>query len=161
MAEGGRLPIDVDALKTVFYKVGTDGIPDPNSIQACTGVISAMLLEAKKGVLKDSPIYQLLDYYPQPQLDHEKADIFRDQVKYSREVKEKLADARNKKVGPIEALKDVEQELGEYLLKPAELRDTRSEGKVSSTASTIENQHQLEQLGGIGNPPKIGLCAQF
>jgi len=113
MAEGGRLPIDVDALKTVFYKVGTDGMPDPNSIQACTGIISAMLLEAKKGVLKDSPIYQLLDYYPQPQLDHEKADIFRDQVKYSREVKEKLADARNKKVGPIEALKDVEQELGD------------------------------------------------
>ena len=113
MAEGGRLPIDVDALKTVFYKTGSDGLPVAESIPASLGVISAMLLEAKSGILKDSPIYQLLDYYPQPKLDHEKADIFRDQVKYSREIKGKLADARNKQVGPVEALKQVEQELGD------------------------------------------------
>ena len=113
MAEGGRLPIDVDALKTVFYKTGSDGLPVTDSTAACSGVISAMLMEAKSGVFKDSPIYQLIDYYPQPQLDHEKADIFRDQVKYSREVKEKLADARSRKVGPIDALKQVEADLGE------------------------------------------------
>jgi hypothetical protein len=113
MAEGGRLPIDVDALKTVFYKTGSDGSPVTDSIPACSGVISAMLMQAKSGVLKDSPIYQLIDYYPQPQLDHEKADIFRDQVKYSREVKEKLADARSSKVEPIDALKHVEADLGD------------------------------------------------
>jgi MAP3K TRAFs-binding domain len=113
MADGGRLPIDVDALKTVFYKIGADGLPDAESIQAASGVISAMLVSAKTGIVKDSPIYQLLDYYSPPRLDHEKADIFRDQVKYSREMKEKLADARSCKEGALEALKDVEAELGD------------------------------------------------
>ncbi len=113
MAEGGRLPIDVDALKTVFYQIGADGSPDADSINATVGAISTMLLSAKSGVVNDSPIYQLLDYYPVPQLNHEKADIFRDQVKYSREMKEKLADARSSKAGAIEALKHVEAELGD------------------------------------------------
>jgi tetratricopeptide (TPR) repeat protein len=68
-----------------------------------------MLREARGGDIKDSPIYQLIDYYPQPQLDHEKADIFRNRVKYSREVKDKLAEARQQNV---EALGAIEEQLG-------------------------------------------------
>ncbi len=113
MAEGGRLPIDVDALKTVFYKIGADGLPAPDSLKASAEIITSMLREAKSGVLKDSPIYQLIDYYPQPQLDHEKADIFRDQVKYSRRLKDELLAARTKKDGALEALQAIEGKLGD------------------------------------------------
>jgi tetratricopeptide (TPR) repeat protein len=113
MAEGGRLPIDVDALKTVFYKVGEDGLPVADAVSGSTQTIARMLSEARTGVLKDSPIYQLIDYYPQPQLDHEKADIFRDQVKYSRQIKDKLLVARTQKEGAEDALKQIEQQLGD------------------------------------------------
>src|SRR5664280_708640 len=109
MAEGGRLPIDVDALKTVFYQIGSNGAPSPDKLETTRNVIAGMLREAKSSSLKDSPIYQLIDYYPQPQLDHEKADIFRNRVKYSREVKDKLAEARQQSV---EALASVEEHLG-------------------------------------------------
>ena len=109
MAEGGRLPIDVDALKTVFYEIGSDGLPTPDGLEATRNVITGMLREAKSGGIKDSPIYQLIDYYPQPQLDHEKADIFRSRVKYSREMKDKLAEAR--KAG-VDALVSIEDQLG-------------------------------------------------
>ncbi len=113
MAEGGRLPIDVDALKTVFYKIGPDGLPSAEFVQTTSNTISRMLREAKTGGLKDSPIYQLIDYYPQPQLDHEKADIFRDQVRYSRQMKDKLLNARTQGEGAVEALKTIEQQLGD------------------------------------------------
>lgn len=109
MAEGGRLPIDVDALKTVFYQIGSDGMPAPDKLESTRTVITGMLREAKNGNTKDSPIYQLIDYYPQPQLDREKADIFRSQVKYSREMKDKLAEARQEGVN---ALVDIEGHLG-------------------------------------------------
>jgi tetratricopeptide (TPR) repeat protein len=109
MAEGGRLPIDVDALKTVFYQIGSDGAPAPDKLETTRNVIGGMLREARSGGIKDSPIYQLIDYYPQPQLDHEKADIFRTRVKYSQEVKDRLAEARQQNV---EALVTIEEELG-------------------------------------------------
>jgi MAP3K TRAFs-binding domain len=112
MAEGGRLPIDVDALKTIFYKLGPDGIPAPQSIDVTCRAVSSMLREAKSGTLKDSPIYQLIDYYPQPQLDREKADLFRTQVQYSRQMKDELArmTAQN---GAVDALKAMQEQLGD------------------------------------------------
>jgi MAP3K TRAFs-binding domain len=113
MAEGGRLPIDVDSLKTVFYKIGSDGLPAPEALDKSREVITALLRASKTGALKDSPIYQLVDYYPQPHLDHEKADIFRNQVKYSHEMKDKLLSARSQKDGAVEALKTIEQQLGD------------------------------------------------
>jgi len=113
MAEGNRLPIDVDSLKTVFYKIGSDGLPAPEELEKSRETIAAMLRASKSGTLKDSPIYQLIDYYPQPRLDHEKADIFRDRVKYSHEMKDQLLSARSQKNGAVEALKTIEQHLGD------------------------------------------------
>ena len=105
MAEGGRLPIDVDALKTVFYKVGADSLPA--AIDAPRKAIASMLKAARGGIIKDSPIYQLIDYFPPPQLDQNKADIFREQVNYSRQFKDKLRSAKD-----TSSLHQVEQDLG-------------------------------------------------
>jgi hypothetical protein len=53
------------------------------------------LIEAKEAIT-DSPLYQLVDGYPD--LDHTRTDIFRDQVAYSAEMKKKLAEARKEGV---------------------------------------------------------------
>ena len=94
IAEGSRLPFDVQMLRTISYKLSTDGIPDPQAAPATSAAIGAFLKEARKGA-KDSPIFQLIDGLPVPNVEHLKTDIFREQVEYSVQVKEKLAAARN------------------------------------------------------------------
>ncbi len=54
----------------------------------------------------DSPIYQLVEDYPN--VSHEKTDVFREQVRYSAERKEKLAVARSQ---GIDAVRATEKEL--------------------------------------------------
>jgi tetratricopeptide (TPR) repeat protein len=68
--------------------------------------ITAFLNESKKQA-KDSPIFQLLDGLQQPTIAHEKTDVFREQVKYSSEAKEKLALARKQ---GVDAVREVEHE---------------------------------------------------
>ena len=62
--------------------------------------------EARKAVT-DSPIFQLVDGFPE--IDHTKTDVFRDRVRYSAKIKERLARARK---DGAEALRAVEKELG-------------------------------------------------
>jgi hypothetical protein len=57
----------------------------------------------------DSPVFQLVEGLPTPQIDHAKTDVFRDQVRYSTKVKERLAAARRKDGAAVRA---VEEELG-------------------------------------------------
>ncbi len=86
IAEGSRLPFDVQMLRTIPYKLGGDGIPDPARVPAVRNAIAQFLLEARKGAL-DSPIFQLLAGLPQPNIEHLKTDVFRTQVDYSESVK--------------------------------------------------------------------------
>jgi hypothetical protein len=109
MAAANRLPFDVQMLRTVPYHLGADGTPDPVKIQEAIAAIAAMLVEARNAV-KDSPIFQLLDYIQAPDLAHEKTDLFREQVTYSNGTKNKLAAARSKKTA--RAIRAVEQKLG-------------------------------------------------
>jgi len=46
------------------------------------------LREAREG-LRDSPIFELLDGLPEPSIEHLRTEVFREQVKYSVEMKEK------------------------------------------------------------------------
>jgi hypothetical protein len=108
LAAGNRLPFDVQMLRTVPYTLATDGGPDGEKMIETRKTITAFLNEAKKES-KDSPLYQLLDGFKEPTLPHEKTDVFREQVRYSIEAKEKLAIARKK---DVEAVREVEKELG-------------------------------------------------
>jgi hypothetical protein len=108
--EGERLPIDVHALRTMHYGVDDSGVPDPARLPGAKEQLAGLLKAARSGA-KDSPIYQLLDYFPAPLLDHQRTDIFRDRVAYSAEVKAKLEDARQTGVDSIRA---VETELGDF-----------------------------------------------
>jgi tetratricopeptide (TPR) repeat protein len=108
IAATNRLPFDVQMLRTVPYHLA-DGAPDPAKLQDTKASIAAMLVEARNGA-KDSPIFQLLDYVQEPQLSHEKTDVFREQVAYSNEKKDELAAARATKTA--DAVRAVEQKLG-------------------------------------------------
>jgi MAP3K TRAFs-binding domain len=66
-------------------------------------------LQATRAATTDSPVFQLIDDLPTPQIDRLKTDVFRDQAAYSVEVKKRMATARAE--GP-DALRAVERDLG-------------------------------------------------
>ena len=106
-AEGSRLPFDVALLRALPYRLNADGTPA--NVDSDKAALKARLIEAKRMAAEapttDSPIYQLVDGYPD--IDHTKTDVFRDQVRYSAEMKTRLAQARKE---GVQALRDLEKE---------------------------------------------------
>jgi hypothetical protein len=104
-AEGGtQLPFDVAPLRAIPYRLTPGGTPDgPETTQ---GLISRRLQEARNESA-DSPIFQLVEGFPD--IQHLKTDVFRDRVRYTAGVKERLATARRQ---GQEAVQAVEQGLG-------------------------------------------------
>ncbi len=104
-AEGsGQLPFDVGPLRAIPYKLGPDG--KPSHVAADLAVI-AERLKAARTLPTDSPVFQLLDGFPD--IQRLKTDVFRDRVQYSARLKEQLAAARSQ---GAEAVRAVEQQLG-------------------------------------------------
>ncbi|MCI0417788.1 MAG: DUF4071 domain-containing protein [Acidobacteria bacterium] len=105
-SERGRLPFDVASLRAIPYRLTPEGGPD--NVVAARRVLRERLEETRRilkdGTLTDSPIYQLVEGYPE--IDHTKTDIFRERVRYSMENRQKLAAAR--KLG-IEAVRELEK----------------------------------------------------
>jgi tetratricopeptide (TPR) repeat protein len=105
-AEGGaQLPFDVALLRALPYRLDAGG--RPAAVEADREELTQKLREARGGAV-DSPVYQLVDDFPQ--IDHTKTDVFRDQVAYCERIKEALAEARRTKT--VEAVKAVEAGLG-------------------------------------------------
>jgi len=105
-AEGStQLPFDVAPLRAMPYRLSPDGKPlDLNVVKPD---LVKRLNEAKTA-RTDSPIFQLVEGFPE--VDHTKTDVFRDRVRYSAQMKEKLEAARKEGLKTIQA---VEKELGE------------------------------------------------
>ncbi len=104
-AEGrGRLPFDVAPLRALPYGLDPDGKP---SRAAADREAIAERLRAARSVQIDSPVFQLVEGFPD--IQRLKTDVFRDRVQYSARVKERLAAAR--KAGAA-AVRAIEQELG-------------------------------------------------
>jgi tetratricopeptide (TPR) repeat protein len=109
---GSQLPFDVAPLRAMPYTLAPDGTPA--DLKATREALAKRLLAAreaagKKPEKKDSPVYELVENYPD--VDHTKTDEFRDRVEYSAEQKKKLAAARRQ--GP-EALRAAEKEMGDF-----------------------------------------------
>jgi hypothetical protein len=103
-SEGTRLPFDVAPLRSLPYRLGPDG--KPSAAGEDRARLAQMLVAAKSGAI-DSPIFQLVEGFPD--IAHMKTDVFRDRVEYSAATKEKLRAARGQSV---EAIAAVERELG-------------------------------------------------
>jgi hypothetical protein len=104
-AQGGRLAFDVAPLRAVPYRLAPTG--QPTDVASARDVLADRLIEAQGTT--DSPVFQLVEGLPTPQLDHAKTDVFRERVRYSAEIKERLAEAREH--GPA-AVRAVEDDLG-------------------------------------------------
>jgi len=110
-ADSGRLPFDVAPLRAMPYKLDAGG--KLREAESAKNALVDRLRAAHDSVISDpqgatdSPLYQLVEDYPE--IDHTKTDVFRDRVRYSSDMKQKLATAR--KAG-VEALRAIENELG-------------------------------------------------
>lgn len=109
---GSQLPFDVSPLRALPYTLTSEG--GPADAPAMKSVLVERLQGAQEAAAKDpvadSPLYTLVDGYPN-EIDHARTDVFRDQVRYAEEQKQKLAAARKDKTG--QALRDVEASLGD------------------------------------------------
>jgi MAP3K TRAFs-binding domain len=101
-AHGGRLAFDVASLRAVPYRLAPDG--RPTDVESARSVLTDRLIQAQGAT--DSPVFQLVEGLPTPQLDHTKTDVFRERVRYSAEVKERLAEARTKGATAVHAVED-------------------------------------------------------
>ncbi len=91
-AEGwGQLPFDVCLLRAMPYNLGTDG--KPINVTETSVRLTKRLKEAK-GATIDSPLFQLLEGFPTPDIARLKTDVFRERVQYADEMKAKLKKAR-------------------------------------------------------------------
>jgi tetratricopeptide (TPR) repeat protein len=105
----GQLPFDVAPLRGLPYQLGKDG--KPSDVKGDKAALAKRLREAREGHT-DSPLYQLLDDYPD--VAHEKTDVFRKQVEAAAGNRKKLAEARKNKdlAEATEALRGIEKSLG-------------------------------------------------
>jgi len=104
-AEGGRLPFDVAPLRTFPYKLTSSGVPD--NVEATLAGIAARLHEARNSSI-DSPVFQLVDGVQPLDISRIRADVFRDRMQYSVDVKGRLASARAQ---GLDAIRAMEKEL--------------------------------------------------
>lgn len=91
-AEGtGQLPFDVAPLRAMPYQLGADGC-----LLSITDTQNQLTekLKASRCAHTDSPIYQLVEGFPD--IQRLKTDVFRDRVDYSQRMKQQLALARKK-----------------------------------------------------------------
>lgn len=100
VAEGaGPLPFDVGPLRGMPYKLGADGKPS-NAAEASAAL--ARRLQAARQQTPDSPVFQLVDGFPD--IQHLKTDVFRERVDYSKRLKDRLAIARQKGCSELRAI---------------------------------------------------------
>lgn len=107
----GRLPFDVTSFRPITYDLDEEGLPRHSEF------IKSRLVErlhyVKENMLVDSPMFQLLEGYPD--INHINTDVFREQLRYhvqsSAIIKKQIADAR--KQGK-EALISLEKGLNFY-----------------------------------------------
>jgi hypothetical protein len=101
-----RLPFDVAPIRAMPYDVSKRGLP--LKIEDTRKALAELLRDARHEKT-DSPVFQLVEDLPIPQIAHTKTDVFRDQVTYSANRKQQLAEARKK---GMYAVRDVERDLG-------------------------------------------------
>ncbi|GLS17018.1 hypothetical protein GCM10007874_00330 [Labrys miyagiensis] len=108
MADNVRLPFDVAMLRTLPYRLGSDGVPSHG--EEDSERLAALLRECRKARAKDSPLFQLLDGITPLSVPSDKTDVFREQVGYSKRMKAELARARK---SGRDAINEVRKALGE------------------------------------------------
>jgi hypothetical protein len=103
-ADGTRLPFDLAPMRALSYRLDPDG--KPAAPQADRDKLAQLLDAAQAGAV-DSPVYQLVEGFPD--IQHIETDVFRQRVEYSATLKDELMGARKQ---GVEAIRAVEQRIG-------------------------------------------------
>jgi tetratricopeptide (TPR) repeat protein len=144
-AEGGRLPFDVAQLRAIPYRLSADGKVD--DVKTAQAALTARLVAAWKAAadvpLKDSPLFELLEDYPG--LAHTKTDVFRDRVRYSEEMKAKIAAARHQGLAALQA--------AEASLRPIENADTAVVIDLFLSYRDVEGWEAMVNLSAVMSRP--------
>src|SRR4030095_14861365 len=106
-AEGARQPLDVQDLPVIQYKLDGPRLAAEH-IDDAKAVVVKVLREARTRS-KQKPIFEILDYIPEPIVDHTRTDVFRERIDYSQSLKSRLAEAR--RIG-VDAVRASERDLG-------------------------------------------------
>src|SRR5438132_2045874 len=105
-AEGGRLPFDLSMNRALPYRLSRGG--KPVDVEQGRETLRSHLVAARESST-DSPVYQLVDDFPPPDIERLKTDVFRDRARYSAQAKERLRAARTR---GAEAVRAIHEELG-------------------------------------------------
>ena len=89
-AEGTSLPFDIALLRGLPYRLDANGAP--SNAEGDKENIMQRLRSANQEPHDDSPLFTLIKDMPRIEVDHEKTDLFRDRVSYSRDYKKRLGD---------------------------------------------------------------------
>lgn len=105
-ADVKRTPFDLAPDRVRPYTLDAAGRP---AAAASERVLLVAALRHARKATTDSPVYQLIDDLPVPQIDRLKTDVFREQAEYSVTIKRRLAGARAQGVA---AVRELEREFG-------------------------------------------------
>jgi tetratricopeptide (TPR) repeat protein len=105
-AQGGRLPFDLALDRILPYTLNASG--KPVAIKPTMATLVERL-NAAQAAQTDSPLFQLVEGFPAPDIARLKTDVFRDRVKYSTEMKRRLGEAKQSGTDELQA---IEAELG-------------------------------------------------
>ncbi len=137
-----RLPFDVEMLRSLPYRLGPGGVP---AAPADDRAALAARLSGCRQAATDSPVFQLVQDLPVPDVKRLKTDVFRDRLSYSARRKEELAVARAGGRGAVYA---VERSLGD-------LRDAETGVVVDLFLSyrAVKSWDDMIRLAGLMSPP--------
>ena len=111
-----KVPFDTNYLRSVTYELADNNRFGPDKAAALRSTITRRLTELKEIARDepavDSPIFQLLNGYVAPDIARLKTDTFRDQARYSSEIKKNLAAARTQR--DEKAIERIESSLGGF-----------------------------------------------
>jgi hypothetical protein len=102
-AEGTQLPFDLAMLRGKGYRIDDHGQPETPDRQA--QVLSDHFRAAfRSDQFDDSPFFQLMPEIPRPTYDRLRADAFRTHVLHSNDLREAMAEARQRGVEAVRAV---------------------------------------------------------
>lgn len=111
-----KLPFDTNFMRCVTYELANNNSFGPAQAAALKASVASRLTElremARTEPAVDSPIFQLLNGYGAPDIARLKTDTFRDQARYSSDVKKNLATARRQR--DVAAIEQIETSFGSF-----------------------------------------------
>ncbi|MCB1759759.1 MAG: DUF4071 domain-containing protein [Gammaproteobacteria bacterium] len=113
-ARGQQIPFDVNYVRALPYDLGERHNFGDDQAAALRQAIGERLQQLRQdaagAAAVDSPLFQLLNDYQPPDIARLKTDVFRQRVAYASELKQRLAEARERR--DVDALHTLEAGLG-------------------------------------------------